>query len=97
MSTTFRKGDLAILQHATYFNEFDGCLAVIESGLVQASAMDLRVLERKVRKVYRVRVLSPGYVTTFLAMSHQLRRLGESQDDLSWEDMQEKPVEKVTP
>ena len=97
MSTALRKGELVILQHATYFTEYDGCLGVVETGLHQAAAMDMRVMEYIERSVYSVKILHSKCNHTVVAMPHQLRRLEEGSDVQSREQLKRKPkpVEEV--
>ena len=98
MSTVFRKGELVVMQHATYFTEYDGCLGVVQTGLIRSSAMDMRFMQYIERSVYRVKILDPNFKHTVVAMPHQIRRLGEGADDESRGQPQRKPkpVEEVT-
>jgi len=99
MSTAFRKGELVVMQRASYFTEHDGCLGVVQSGLSPFFATDMHDMKEKVKWGYDVKVLHPCIQRTVIALPHQLRRLEERSDGQSREQSKRKPkpVVEVTP
>jgi len=78
MSPIFQIGDLVILQHASWYSEYDGTPGVVVGGLAPRAALDMHSMKKEfLGPSYRVRVLvADGFVVT--ALPHQLRRPSEA-------------------
>lgn len=74
----FKIGDLAILQHATHFHEYENWIVEIVSHLTARRTVDLRTMERHLQFGYSVRLISasaeilPG-AGVWCCSPHQLR------------------------
>ncbi len=77
-----RAGDLVIAERAAFFTEYNGCLALVISGLARRRMVDLGTMERSVGLCYRLRILMPGELVV-LAEPHQVRRLDEGEPQAS--------------
>ena len=84
MNQHFKVGDLVILQHASYYTEYDGSPGIIFKDPSYREALDLNTMQYRRCYCYRVRVLRgadclhrDGLVVN--ATHYQLRKLdGES-------------------
>lgn len=76
---TFAIGEIAVLQNATYFEEWEGCLAVITGPLTQRYPCNLNTMEREVLATYRVLPLVQGAIQVN-CRPHQLRKLNDPGD-----------------
>ena len=85
MSTAFRKGELVIRQHASYYAEYNGCLGVVQTGLIRTTATDMLKMEEKVMTGYCIKILNQDIRIEVVALPHQLRRLEEGSDGQSRE------------
>lgn len=71
---TFKVGELVVMQHASYYTEWNGALGVIVSPLAPRTSMDLLTMRYRTSASYRVKVLAAdGMVVD--ARPHQIRRL----------------------
>lgn len=70
----FIEGELAILQNATYFEEWDGSLAVVVGPLIPRTPRNMHTMQLEPLLSYQVRPLISG---SFLVNCepHQLRKL----------------------
>ena len=57
MNNSFRVGDLVFLQHPTYYDQYDGCAALVVGGYAPRVAIDMRDMKRKLLWTYDVQVL----------------------------------------
>ena len=73
---TFKVGELAIMQHATYFYETEGALAIVTGPLEIRHAYDLHLMKWVRAHVYRIAVLN-GTEQKLLCCPWQLRKLGQ--------------------
>ena len=97
MSTTFRKGELVIMQHATYFEQFNGCLGVVKSDLARLMATNYVIGKTIFMTGYCVQILHPNANFEVRARPYQIRRLNEGPEEFSTkkEGKKPKPVEEV--
>ena len=70
----FKVGELAILQHATYFYETDGGLVIVTDPLIMRRGFDLHLMKWVWAHVYRVTVMD-GSEQKLLCRPWQLRKL----------------------
>lgn len=71
---TFRTGDLVILQHATYFDEYNETPGIIVECLAGRYATNLNTMEEKwMPASYRVHVLCAGDLVVTVS-PHQIRK-----------------------
>ena len=86
----FKVGDLAILQHATHFHEYENWIVEIVSHLTTHRTVDLRTMERYSQFGYSVRLISasaknlPG-AGVWCCSPHQLRPIVRPDEDLDTE------------
>ena len=73
---TFKVGDLAIAQFATYYHEHDGSLCEILAPLSMRRALDLRDNQYKIKRVYWGRILN-GRGKCVCLQPWQLRRIDD--------------------
>ena len=92
MAKKFRKGELAIMQNASYFTEYNGYLAVVESDLKRGQPVDLNLMEHVWKTGYSVSILLPDQRKGVFAAPHQLRRLKEPPENRSVLRRKRKPV-----
>ena len=71
---TFNVGELVIMQHASYYTEWNGALGVIVSPLAPRTSMDLLSMQYRTNASYRVKVLTQDGIVVD-ARPHQIRRL----------------------
>ncbi len=71
---TFKVGELVIMQHASYYTEWNGALGVIVSPLAPRTSMDLLSMQYRTNASYRVKVLTQDGIVVD-ARPHQIRRL----------------------
>ena len=76
---TFVEGELAIMQHASYYEEWNGALAVVVGGLATRSPINMHTLEHNVCLGYQVVPLVPGGFKVTCA-PYQLRKLRDRDD-----------------
>lgn len=79
MRESFQVGDLVILQHPTYYHEFDGFPALIGGGHARRRAMDTCTGESAIEWCYAVRIIKrPDCRDTdddvLLVLSRQMRQ-----------------------
>jgi len=74
MARTFRVGDLVVMQHASYHDEYNGEPALVVGALAPRRAVNLVSMTCETVICYDVRVLAEPDLTLF-AMPHQLRPL----------------------
>lgn len=58
MTARFQPGDLVIMQHGTYYRDYDGCPAVIVGPLRNAWGLNMATFEYEYRQVYTVHLLA---------------------------------------
>ena len=73
---TFVKGELAILQHASYYEEWNGAPAIVVGGLTVRSPMDMHTMETVTFVGYQVLPLVEGAFKV-TCTPYQLRKLRE--------------------
>ena len=83
----FQPGELAVLQHATHFHEYNGWLVEILDRPSERWTMDLRTMERRLVLGYPVKLICDNadelpYKGVWRCMPWQLRRLGRPDIDL---------------
>ena len=71
-------GDLVVMQHPTYFEEFDGCIGRVTGALCDRSSTDLRTMAPVVVFAYRIQ-LSETF--TVNAEPHQVRLLADPDEE----------------
>ena len=81
MNTTYRVGDLVILQHSTFYPEHNGDAALIVGGYGPRLAVDMRTMKGRTLGTYKVQILrEPNTLDscdgTVLVLPHQIRKLG---------------------
>lgn len=76
---TFIEGELAVLQHATYFQEWDGSLAVVVGPLMPRMPRNMHSLKLEPLLAYQVRPLISGAFLVNCA-PYQLRKLDRLRD-----------------
>lgn len=76
---TFKVGELVIMQHASYYTEWNGALGVIVSPLAPRTSMDLLSMEYRTNASYRVKVMAHDGIVVD-ARPHQIRRLRGPED-----------------
>ena len=84
---SFQTGDLAVLQYATHFHEYNGWLVEILDRPSERWTMDLRTMERRLILGYPVKLICDKadelpYKGVWRCMPWQLRRLGRPDIDL---------------
>jgi len=97
MTGQFKIGDRVIMQHATYYEEYDGAEAVITEVLAPRSVIDMRTLERPQKMVYGVKILV-GEGCDVRAYPWQLRKKDDpmlSEITEEGEDFLPKPKQEV--
>lgn len=72
---TFAIGELAILQNATYFEEWNGSLGLIVGSLRPRSCIDMQTLGQHHSAAYQVRPLVPESAL-IVCQPYQLRKIG---------------------
>ena len=72
----FEVGELAVLKNASYFEEWDGALAVVVGGLILRYPRDMHTMECEPLLAYKVRPLVEGAIEVN-CQPHQLRKLDE--------------------
>ena len=80
----FKVGEMVITQHATYYAEFDGSLAVVTQPLQRKLCMDLNLKESVYGHVYQARLLVHGEPHLWFR-PWQLRKLGSGRKSKSKE------------
>ena len=70
----FNVGELAIMQHATYFYETDGGLGIVTGPLMMRRGFDLHLMKWVRAHVYQITVLN-GTEQKLLCRPWQLRKL----------------------
>ena len=85
MSRPFRVGDLVVMQHASYHDEYNGEPAVVVGGLAPRRAVNLLTMTADTVTCYDVRVLAEPDLTLF-ALPHQLRPLRGEPDPSAVEE-----------
>ena len=81
MPRRFSVGELVVMQHASYHDEYNGEPAIVVGGLAPRRALNLVSMTCETVICYDVRVLAEPDLTLF-AMPHQLRPLrGEPEPD----------------
>jgi hypothetical protein len=80
MSTQFQIGEIAILQHATFYHEFNSYPCVIVNEFRSRNTINLNTMEDEILDVYRVEILTPGNVvgskdSVVSVQPYQLRKL----------------------
>jgi len=83
-------GDLVVMQHASYYEEFNGCIGLVVGELRPRHSTDLRTMEKATVHAYAVQ-LTAGFVVN--AMPYQLRRLRDSEDPEHQEILEDAPEE----
>jgi len=74
MPRPFRVGDLVVMQHASYHDEYNGEPAIVVGALAPRRAVNLVTMTCDTVTCYDVRVLVEPDLTLF-ALPHQLRPL----------------------
>ena len=90
MSGRFRVGELVILQHATYYEEYNGSLGVVTEPLAPRTGLNLCTMESEITLSYKVRILAEESLDV-QATAAQLRKLGDGSDE------QARPRRKARP
>ncbi|MEE4639715.1 MAG: hypothetical protein V2J42_13335 [Wenzhouxiangella sp.] len=70
----FVEGELAVLQNASYFQEWDGALAVVVGPLKLRNPRDMHTMQREPLLSYSVLPLVEGAIEV-CCQPHQLRKL----------------------
>lgn len=74
--TTFALGEIAVLRNATYFEEWEGCLAVITGPLIHRYPRNMHTMECDIALTYKVMPLVEGAIEVNCE-PHQLRKLDD--------------------
>ena len=85
-NTAFKPGDLAVLQNATHYHEYNGWLAEILGPATEKWVMDTRIMERVLIYAYPVRLIYENVEALprkgrFRCMPWQLRPLKGGNSD----------------
>ena len=75
----FKVGELAVLQNASYFEEWDGALAVVVGGLALRYPLNMYTMDCEPMLTYRVRPLVEGAIDVN-CQPNQLRKLDDRRD-----------------
>ena len=70
----FVEGELVVLQNATYFEEWNGCLAVVDGRLKLRNPRNILTMERETIVAYSVQPLVEGAIKV-ICKTYQLRKL----------------------
>jgi hypothetical protein len=72
----FKLGELAVLQNASYFAEWDGALALVVGGLALRYPRNMHTMECEPLLAYKVRPLVEGAIDV-TCQPYQLRKLDD--------------------
>lgn len=87
----FQVGELAVLQNASYFEEWDGALAVVVGGLTLRYPRNMYTMDCEPMLTYRVRPLVEGAIDVN-CQPHQLRKLDEPGTTQEFEETADKEI-----
>ena len=74
--TTYAQGEIAVLQNATYFQEWDGCLVVITAPLMRRFPLNMLTMKRESVLSYKALPLVEGAIELTCSCD-QLRKLND--------------------
>ena len=75
----FVEGELAVLQNASYFAEWEGALALVVGGLALRYPLNMYTMDCEPMMTYRVRPLVEGAIYVN-CQTYQLRKLDDRSD-----------------
>ena len=85
MSNHFNIGELVIMQHASFYEEYNGYLGVVEKGLTLDVSFNATTMKYELAYCYVVKIIKGKDSLSkeglqISAKPHQLRRLNDSTD-----------------
>ena len=92
----FKVGELVIMQHASYYKEWNGHLGVVVGTLATRSSIDLLSMSLQTRQGYRVKILTSDTMIVD-AQPHQLRRLHDPDYGLQTTTPEKESIKETKP